>query len=296
MKSAAFFAGLSLLVGSAAGLSFVVKALGAHLTKLPIQPANNIKQHSLPTEIKGWPDQESGWRQYGQDRDLSKEEIEELGTSDTISRLYLSYGRAARDDAQSEAGRTVGLQLHTAYYTGMIDTVPHVPERCVTAAGTALDGSPREVSVPLDMSLLAPDPLADQTKGTVYRMRNWNVGRFVRLPRGIENLRMTVTPFKDGKTGKRFFAGYFFIANGGVVSSANAVRLLAFRLQDDYAYYLKVQFTCQDIESEEQLGVMAGRMLNALLPDLALRVPDWVEVEAGMYPPKPVSTTPSTTN
>lgn len=282
LKSAAFIAGISVLVGSAAGLSFVVKALGAHLTKLPIQPAGEkSKQHNIPSEVKGWPDEKSGWRQVGTDRELSKEEIEELGTSDTISRLYVEFGPHL-----PEGKRPPGVMLHTAYYTGMIDTVPHVPDRCITAAGTAMDGSPREVPVPLDMNLLSEDPTADHTRGTVYRMRNWNLGRFVRLPRGIENLRMTVTPFKDSRNGRRFYAGYFFIANGGVVASANGVRLLAFRLQDDYAYYLKVQFTSSDAESEEDLGVLAGRMLNSMLPEIAQRVPDWVEVEAGTYPPK----------
>ncbi|MFM9957386.1 MAG: hypothetical protein ACKVZJ_04885 [Phycisphaerales bacterium] len=285
LKSAAFVVGVAVLVGSAAGLSFVVKALGAHLTKLPIQPAGEEKQHKLPGEFKGWPEEGRGWKQIGVDRQMSPEEIEELGTADTISRLYVEFG-AGISGPNSEGRRPRGIQVHTAYYTGMIDTVPHVPDRCITAAGTAMDGSPREVPVPIDMNLLSPDPSADHSNGTIYRVRNWRVGRFVRLPRGIENLRMTVTPFKDGKSGQRFYAGYFFIANGGVVASANGVRLLAFRLQDDYAYYLKVQFTSTDAESEEGLGVLAGELLNNMLPELALRVPDWVEVQAGRYPPK----------
>ena len=148
-----------------------------------------------------------------------------------------------------------------------------------------MDGARREVPAPIDMSKLSPAPSADHSNGTIYRIRNWNLGRFVRLPRGIENLRMTVTPFKDGKSGERFYAGYFFIANGGVVASANGVRLLAFRLQDDYAYYLKVQFTSTDPKSEEGLGELAAEFLNNALPELALRVPDWVEVQAGNYPP-----------
>lgn len=281
IKSAAFIAGLAVLVGSAAGLSFVVKALGAHLTKLPIQPAgSDPMQHNIPSDVPYRIDSKSGWRQHGQDRDLSPEEIEELGTSNTISRMYVEYG------PEWEGKQAPGVMLHTAYYTGMIDTVPHVPDRCITAAGTSMDGSPIEVPVPLDMSLLSKDPLADHSKGTVYRMRHQVKGKFVRLPRGIENLRMTVTPFKDSKTGRRFFAGYFFIANGGVVASANGVRLLAFRLQDDYAYYLKVQTTTWACDSEEGLGVLTGHMLDAMLPDIALRVPDWVEVESGAYPPK----------
>lgn len=286
VRSSAFLVGVAVLVGSAAALSFVVKALGAHLTKLPIYAAGDTaKQHTLPGEFKGWPKEDTGWKQIGLDREMSPEEAEELGTKDTISRLYVEFGPGISGPGR-EGRRPRAVQLHTAYYTGMIDTVPHVPDRCITAAGTAMDGAPREVPVPIDMSLLSLDPTADQTAGPIYRIRNWELGRFVRLPRGIENLRMTVTPFKDGKSGERFYAGYFFIANGGVVASANGVRLLAFRLQDDYAYYLKVQFTSDDADSEEGLGVLAGEMLNNMLPELALRVPDWVEVQAGRYPPK----------
>lgn len=275
-SSPAFIAAVVVLGASAISLSAVVRVLGAHLTKLPIQPDSGKKQLSTPAELRGWPDMEYGWAQVGQDRSISKEEEEELGTSDTISRVYVEFGPEPIDKPRS-------VQLHTAYYTGMIDTVPHVPDRCITAHGTQMDGSPKQVPVPLDLSLMTPDPEADHSRGTVYRMRNHSIGRAVRLPRGIEDLRMTVTPFKDG-AGKRFYAGYFFIANGGVVASANGVRLLAFRLQDDYAYYLKVQFTSTDAESEEDFGVLCGRMLNNLLPELMYRVPDWTEVEAGRYP------------
>ncbi len=277
----AFIAAMLLLVASAAGLSAVVRTLGAHLTKLPIQPDSGYKQLSIPDKLVGWPDIDHGWRQVGQDRSMSVEEEEELGTKDTISRLYVEL-------APKDSSKPRGVQLHTAYYTGMIDTVPHVPDRCITAHGTQMDGSPKVVDVPIDMSRLTVHPEADPAKPTVYRMRNLSIGRQVALPRGIEKLQMTVTPFKD-PDGRRFFAGYFFIANGGVVASANGVRLLAFRLQDDYAYYLKVQVTSNDVGSEEELGRLTGEFLNNLLPEISYRIPDWTEVEAGRYPVRPAA-------
>ena len=276
MKGPAFVAGLAVLLGSAFGLSAVVRALGAHLTKLPIQPQSGKAQHTIPEKVGGWPEPDSAWCQQGQDREMSKEEAEELGTTNTISRFYVECGPDAAVKPRS-------LQVHTAYYTGMIDTVPHVPDRCITAHGTQMDGSPRQVPVPLDTSKLWADTEAGTEKGPVFRAINNSTLKSVRMPRGVENLKMTVTPFKDGQ-GRRFFAGYFFVANGGVVASADGVRLLAFRLQDDYAYYLKVQFTSYDVESEEGLGVLAGEMLNSLFPELMLRVPDWIEVERGEYP------------
>lgn len=272
----AFIAAMLLLVASAAGLSAVVRTLGAHLTKLPIQPDSGYKQPSIPDKLVGWPDIDHGWRQVGQDRSMSVEEEEELGTKDTISRLYVELTPA-------DSSKPRGVQLHTAYYTGMIDTVPHVPDRCITAHGTQMDGSPKVVDVPIDMSRLTVHPEADPGKPTVYRMRNLSIGRQVALPRGIEKLQMTVTPFKDPE-GRRFFAGYFFIANGGHVSSAEEVRLLAFDLKSDYAYYLKVQFTSSTVGSAEELAAEASSLLGELLPEIMRCVPDWVEVESGRYP------------
>ena len=45
--------------------------------------------------------------------------VEELGTN-----LYLSRDYERRDDR---------VNVHVAYYTGLIDDVPHVPERCWAA-------------------------------------------------------------------------------------------------------------------------------------------------------------------
>lgn len=42
--------------------------------------------------------------------------------------------------------------MHIAYYTGMIDTVPHVPERCWGAAGLVMLGEPQQRTQKLDQS------------------------------------------------------------------------------------------------------------------------------------------------
>ena len=105
----------------------------------------------------------------------------------------------------------------------------------------------------------------------------------MRFPRDVEDLEMRITPFQDEK-GRMVYAGYFFIANGGTVASANDIRLLAFQLEDDYSYYVKVQFTSGTVGSVEELAELAGSMLDEILPDIMDRVPDWVEVREGRYP------------
>ena len=260
-KSPAFFVAVGLLALTAGGLSAVVKTLGLHLTKLRIEPAGNIQLVSIPAKLPGW-------EQIGKDAQLSVEEAEELGTTNTISRTYVETG-------VPEGKQPRVLQLHLAYYTGMIDTVPHVPDRCMVAHGAQLAGDKVVVPVTINTADFYPDKEADPAKPVVYKtIPSW-ASHAVRLPRGVEKLSMTVTPFIDD--GRHLFAGYFFIANGGTVASADGVRLLAFKLQDDYAYYLKVQIISYSVDSAEDLGKLSGQFLDVLFPYMMRCVPDWLK-------------------
>lgn len=266
-------AALLVLVTSAAGLETILGQLRLQLRKLPIEAASGLKFQSIPKDIAGW--------ETMRDEVMSAEGMEELGTQNYLTRWYRrvdSEGRAA--DPPS------AMQVHAAYYTGMIDTVPHVPERCMIGGGLEYAGASRVVKVPLDLSKLVPDPDDRPVEGQPRLLsgRNSRVPFRVRLPRGIENLEMMVTPFKDAEGRQTLWAGYFFIANGGVVASANDVRLLAFKLKDNYAYYAKVQFMSGSATSAEELASMAGGFLDEVLPDLMQCIPDWTEVEEGRWP------------
>ena len=109
-------------------------------------------------------------------------------------------------------------------------------------------------------------------------------GSRVRLPHGIENLELRVFAFQEPGSTEPLYAGYFFIANGGLTSSAQSVRLLAFDLKSDYAYYLKVQFSATRIKGPEDLASLAASLLDEILPDLMQCVPDWTDVIRGEYP------------
>jgi len=60
--------------------------------------------------------------------------------------------------------------------------------------------------------------------------------------------------------------------------------MLAFDLSDDYAYYLKVQVTSQAVHSAEELGEVSSSLLNDLIGDIMYCLPDWVEVDRGLWP------------
>lgn len=261
----------SVLFSGAVVIAVIQQTAGIHFQKLPIYAEGNLQLRTLPAEYPSW-------KMLGTERQLSSEEAKELGTENSLGRLMIE-----RDPEDPENPHVI--DLHMAYYTGMIDTVPHVPERCNVAAGVQAIGASVVVDVPLDFSILVRNQDVDSENhaGTVWQARSPTTFSRVNLPVGVERLRLRVSRFRDHR-GEDFYAGYFFITNGEVVASADQIRLRAFRLKDDYAYYCKVQFTSGTVRSAEELGVVAGRMLDEMFADIMRRLPDWVEVKAGRYP------------
>ena len=179
------------------------------------------------------------WRRFGPELPpLSTEVLEELGTNNYISRLYIET-----DAPDGERGRIV--DLHCAYYTGMIDTVPHVPERCFVGGGLQQSESSRVIDIPMDTSNWRVDETVPTefagVDGKIYTVRLSNnssmsdaPGRRVRLPRGIspeQPFKFRASEFINPGKGN-VYAGYFFIANGGTKANANDVRQLAFNLEE----------------------------------------------------------------
>ncbi len=260
----------ALLGAGAASLHAMISSLGLHLRKLPIHPADGRTLGSLPLETPSWV-------RIAADRVESVEVESTLGTDNYLTRLY-----AERSPADPR--RRVEVELHVAYYTGMIDTVPHVPERCFVGGGLQMARGARTIPLPFDTSGWTLDPDVPEEFGPIYRARSSD-NRRVRLPRNAETLSMRTSEYTLPGD-RRLFAGYFFIANGGWVSSAEGVRLLAFNLHDDYAYYLKVQVNSASVGSGEELAEVAASLIGELFGDLMLCVPDWITVQTGEYPPE----------
>ena len=271
----AFAAGVGILLTSALALGTIINALDFQLRKLPIEPATGLRFHSLPIEFPGW-------TRYGPEQPpLSKEILETLGTQNYLSRHYI------QTDVGEDEKRNI-VELHCAYYTGSVDTVPHVPERCFVGGGMSIIDGPWVLKVPIDTSAFARDSGLDESiHGSVMLAQTLSnstrPNQRVHLPRDLENLEIRITEYGSA-SGRRMFAGYFFIANGGTVPNAEGVRLLAFNLDDTYSYYAKVQFSSATVESPEELVEMAGSMLSVMLPEIMLRLPDWVDVRDGRYP------------
>jgi exosortase len=272
---------LAVLAGSALGFGAAIDGLGYHLRKKPIYPSDGRVLSALPRQTPSW-------TQVGTDRVESKEIVEELGTENYLNRTYVRR--------EAEPGqRPVVLELHAAYYTGMIDTVPHVPERCFVGGGMVQSVGATNMPLAMDTSTWIPDPTLPvdmrERFGSVHSVRLPSDGRYTDRPGMRVRLPVGVTPSSpiqmriSGYQGDRIFAGYFFIANGGTVASAEAVRTLAFDLTSDYAYYLKVQVTSTSVGSKEELAEHAGSLIGELIGEIMRCTPDWVSVQSGAYAP-----------
>lgn len=276
----AFYVLLCVMVVCAGGMSWAIDRYGIRLRKEAIYAPGGRTLSTLPRET-------TNWIQVGDDDIASAEVVEELGTENYLTRDFVR-----KDD------RSVRIQFHAAYYTGMIDTVPHVPDRCFVGGGMVISGGPWFVPMPLDQKDWRSDPGASEALGrpilqmrTLLEMRGRDGEIFyaqggppVHLPEGVEDLNLRVTEFTADT--QKLYAGYFFIANGGTVANPEGVRLLAFDLNSRYAYYLKVQFSSWTVKSQEELAEQSASLLNELIPNLMQCVPDWVEVELGRYPPR----------
>jgi hypothetical protein len=265
-KQLPFILALVLLATAAVAMPVVIKMYQISIIKLPIYAPEGRLLRSLPLRTERWE------CTTGDEIIENDEVLKTLGTDNYITRRYTPRG----------GGKPV-IQLHAAYYTGMIDTVPHVPDRCFVAGGMELGTLAQDLVLPLDARRMLPDQdVPEHVKGRIFKVRTSD-HRHVRLPRDPQQIRLHTMKFLE--RGKDLYAGYFFVANGGCVARAEDVRLLAFDLRSTYAYYLKVQVTSNDVTSQEELAKAAASLLDELFGDLMLCAPDWVEVEAGRYPP-----------
>lgn len=257
------------LGGGAFAFHQTLDARGVRLQKKPIYPADRRTLTSLPLST-------ANWQRVGVDR-VEKAEIEEvLGTSNYISRVYVEKNPKPGSDPKA-------IEFHAAYYTGMIDTVPHVPERCFVGGGLQMSSRTQTLPLPLNSSMWSPDPDTPDDLGDWYRVRTSDLSQRVRLPRKPHDIQLRISEFDTGGD-QPLRAGYFFIANGDWVANSEGVRLLAFRLQEEYAYYMKVQFTSRHYESNEAFAEGSAALLDELFGDLMLCVPDWVDVKTGRHP------------
>jgi hypothetical protein len=260
---------VSLITLGACGLGFTlgVQGLNVYLKKQRVDMRSSFS--SIPAQL-------GPWRMIEEGEKLDAAIVEELGTSLYLNRTY----------AREIDGQYIVIGLHLTYYTDMLDAVPHVPDRCFLAGGLVPTALPRHDVLAIDEAGWTEDVERMHHTGLPYRLARVAdpftqlPTTLVRLPVGELEWRTIV--FQDPDIPERqIFGGYMFVANGAATARTERIRALAFELDQEFAYYSKIQMTWAGPEqatAEQYLSYVAD-LLRYLLPHYMNCLPDWAEVD-----------------
>jgi hypothetical protein len=295
-SSRGFLLAVGVLAVAAVGLNSAAQALDLYFKKLPV-----ALRHRLDDEKAGVPREMGGWVAVQQTSTLDEDVQHTLGTRDFVFRTYVDSRLAGREtvdrlvklsaemDALDANDKTQAkikaakmnewalalrrvqaehpeavMAFNVTYYTGMVDTVAHVPEVCMVADGFQ-PTNPQTLS--LDTGKYADDS-----------------------PRAI---RMQFQTFEDqtghGRVSRN--VAYLFHCNGGYEPSPVGVRGKLQNLFERHGYYAKVELMTDDPTKAESHGRRDDSprksidamtdMLSVALPEIERCLPDWKEVKGG---------------
>jgi hypothetical protein len=268
LRRSAFVAVIIVLGVSALGLNTTVGLLQIHFRKRPLP----LAVRSLTDAAEGMPTQLGDWCSVSPDEPVDPEIQQVLGTAEYLFRDYADARRWPRERLLELRGKTRSerdtaiaemqaqspesiLRVAITYYTGMADTVAHIPERCYVADG-------------FDVSH--------------HETRNAVCGRYADgSPRAIS---LCLINFEDqtarGRVGRD--VGYLFHVDGAYESNSLLVRNRLASLRERFGYYAKVELmTTAAPGHDEQHALSQAAMLNfltAALPELEKKLPDWKRV------------------
>jgi len=201
------------------------------------KPLPSDIEHTLGTE-------EYIFRLYVDTRVVKPELLEGLQDAD-LDRDPAARERVGRLQAQYPAAM---LSMAVTYYTGMVDTVAHIPDRCMVADGYQPTTEPEVLT--WDVKPHAP---------VTARYINFED----QTPRGAVSRNVA----------------YFFNVNGGYEHDPiTGVRLRLQKLTERHGYYAKIEVTNQVSDQAAAKAAMAD-FLGAALPDIERCMPDWERVK-----------------
>ncbi len=259
-----FIIAVVILGVSAVGLQVAVGQLNVYLHKDAVHPRKDFSV--IPTRF-------GDWTTVGEDIRFDAAGVEALGTDVYLSRTY-----------RNRDSEIPSVQLHLAYYTGQVDAIPHVPDRCMVAGGY-IPLTPEPLTLDLDVDQSSWELDEDQTlNGTPYPIV-WGKhavtqeAEMTRMPLGDFQLRTTQFSHPRHQN-EQIYAGYFFVANGKTTAFPERIRLIAFDPSQKHAFYCKIQFTTVASRSfdTENFREVVSAFTSEVLPEIMKCLPDWAEV------------------
>lgn len=250
---------LGVLLAAVLGLNGVVQATRIVLVKQPVPVRRSLAL--IPKQV-------GPWVMDVEEKRLSAEAVEALGTKQYTSRLY-------RDTSRIDRQPGARVQLHVAYYTGTPDTVPHVPDRCFVAGGVRGIGIDRA-----QINLSGPGYFKDENDSMAASKLHRSA---VRIPN--TTIPATLFTFADPNRPTQLSnVVYFFIANGKFLATPEWVRATAFDPRDRYSYYCKIEVRLFDVADPVMAAERSSEFLSAMMPEILACLPDWIDVTEGRWP------------
>ncbi|HZK80915.1 MAG TPA: exosortase-associated EpsI family protein [Humisphaera sp.] len=277
-RQRSFVVALVVMVIAAATLNSAVAFLQMHFHKKAVA----LRVHSLK---EGIPQKLGRWVMVSKDQAIDPEIEQVLLTREYVFRDYVdsfkvsqaeidlmqNAGAQERDSKLSELQKSnpaAVIRVGVTYYTGLVDTVAHVPERCYVADGFEVkqyeeqtatlgnypDGSPRDVTF-----------------------------RFV----GFEDQAGLVHVERVARN-----VGYVFHCNGSYTSSPFEVRGRLQNLLEPYGYYAKIEMMTAaplpiglyhnvfDANNHDASIAAMESFLKEALPEIEKCLPDWKALHA----------------
>lgn len=255
----AFLLAAVVLLVAAVSLNGAVEFMQLHFRKERVELRKPLSE--LPRQL-------GPWVQVSTDAPIDHEIEQVLQTREYIFRDYVDTRRVSPDVLAAFDNKTLTEQRGLAaalqakdpaavinvaitYYTGMVDTVSHIPDRCYIADGY----EPTNYETPKWSALQGKTPDSD------------DYVRFINFE--------DRTPSRKAVTKN---VAYFFHSNGDYVGDPLGVRARLQNLLEQHGYYAKVELMMLSNDRETCAQVMNDFLTNAL-PELEKCLPDWAAVK-----------------
>ena len=267
LRQPSFLIAAGMLLVSAISLNAATEYLQLYFKKYPVEMSADF--NTIPSHL-------GHWVQVSKDERLPEDMEHVLAATHYVYRDYVDDRLIpaeviARFDGKSAAERKqmmlrlqqeypqAVINLGLTYYTGSVDTVAHIPDRCYIADGF------------------------EPTSHDVIEMSAFD-GRPGRAPEGKRDV--CFINFEDQVASRQSASknvAYFFHANGSYTADPIGVRVLLQDLTQRYAYYSKIELMTQMSDPKKSAEVM-NDFLKSALPEVERCMPDWKKVTS--QPPK----------
>ena len=195
---------------------------------------------------------------------LTQDVLESLGMNSSADRERLPLrssnwyvSRSYRDTRPGVSRRQSLWRVDVTFYTGGLDTVPHVPDRCLAAAGAKGIGSET-------ITVVAPSGVPEPWRGELDVVRT----RYER-------------PDDLGLMSQHFVQYYIFSINGRPESSWKQVRLSLTNPLTRHCYFAKIQIAPRFVVvDQDQTDAAFQDIMNHFLPRLLRLMPMPKDVRA----------------